>query len=323
MESLLRNTKQNRCTHTAVQGAPPPDIIGVPVLALKNFRITRRFHTKYFFVAVMLGMILPLTLIVQTTVFLCYSEDRFCIFVYATLYCTLFSICIFNVHIDDDIVYRDFCLCSGMENIDYKDRQIRILIDFLGLIVGRQPGQDPETAKDREWFLRQTMSQKIWRAFLTLLVCLVFWIMIDGFTELENTRVSRQETVIPFLIYTMLWVLLSGFISYKPEIFPPLPDNLVSQFKSTTLYFGQHFDHQSSAYKFLRAYRKARMLLHFVYLFSIPPRFWMFDLILSHSVFRSKRSIPIDRRMDSCHFILCTFRIGPWYNTSYRRSAWR
>lgn len=171
-------------------------------------------------------------------------------------------------------MYRDPFLCCGAENINYEDDRNQILLDFLGLVVGRQPGQDPETARDRKWFLRQTMWQKIFRVFLVLLVCFAYFIMILNLTEVNNERVSRQETAVPFAIYVMLWILLSGFIAYQPEIYPPLPPMLWSRLRSTTLYFGEYFTHKTSAYKFLRAYGAARTFLYiyklFFVLFFIP-----------------------------------------------------
>ena len=146
----------------------------------------------------------------------------------------------------------------------YDDNKNRILLDFLGLIVGRQPGQDPETARDRKWFLRQTLSQKLLRVFLVLLVCLGFCIMVLNAMEIDNQQVSRQETAIPLAIYVFLWALLSGFVAYQPEIQPPLPDMLFSRLRATTLYFGEYFTHKTSAYKILRAYAAARMLIYMV-----------------------------------------------------------
>ena len=66
----------NLFLYIAVKDELPEDNIGPPILALKNFRITRNFDVECFFISLALGAVLPLTLIMQTLVFICYSEHR-------------------------------------------------------------------------------------------------------------------------------------------------------------------------------------------------------------------------------------------------------
>eukprot|EP00484_Ammonia_sp_Unknown_P021578 CAMPEP_0197051952 /NCGR_PEP_ID=MMETSP1384-20130603/26507_1 /TAXON_ID=29189 /ORGANISM="Ammonia sp." /LENGTH=180 /DNA_ID=CAMNT_0042484581 /DNA_START=33 /DNA_END=572 /DNA_ORIENTATION=+ len=117
----------------------PPDAIQPPVLALKNFRIKRAFNLKRFFIALLSGLILPIIIWLQTLAFLLYSENK-------------------------EPWYFP-------EEYDYDRNHYSILLDYLGLIVGRyRPGQDPESVRDRRWFLRQTATQKIVRVILSLFV---------------------------------------------------------------------------------------------------------------------------------------------------------
>ena len=55
---------------------PPQDVIGPPVLALKNFRIQRHFALKRFIIAMMCGIILPIVILLQTIAFLMYDENQ-------------------------------------------------------------------------------------------------------------------------------------------------------------------------------------------------------------------------------------------------------
>eukprot|EP01084_Bolivina_argentea_P317330 550185_1 len=53
-----------------------PDKINVPVLALKNFRISRTFNGKRFAIAILSGLFLPLVILFQTIAFLLYDETK-------------------------------------------------------------------------------------------------------------------------------------------------------------------------------------------------------------------------------------------------------
>eukprot|EP01084_Bolivina_argentea_P119884 212526_1 len=209
----------------AVKNAPS-DIIQPPVLALKNFRIARRFNLKRFAAAIICGLLLPLVILLQTIAFLIYNENK-------------------------NVWYYP-------EDIPYDKVHHSILWDYLGLIVGRKQGQDPETIKDRKWFLRQNGIQKMIRVILCLLVGFAFCILYYNASQVENIKVSRQETVGPLFLFWLLWFLLSSWIAFKPQITPSLPPLLLSRLRGITLLFGEYFTHRTSAYKFLRAYASAR-----------------------------------------------------------------
>ena len=90
-------------------------------------------------------------------------------------------------------------------NYEYDAVHHWILLDYLGLIVGRKQGQDPETVRDRKWFLRQSGIQKIIRVILCILLGLAFTIMYYNVSQVQNQSVSRQETAGPFVLFWSLW----------------------------------------------------------------------------------------------------------------------
>ena len=133
--------------------------------------------------------------------------------------------------------------------------------------MGRKQGQDPETVRDRKWFLRQSGIQKLIRVILCILLGLAFTIMYYNVSQVQNQSVSRQETAGPFVLFWSLWFLLSAWIAFEPTIYPPLPPLLLSRLRAITLLFGEYFTHRTSAYKFLRAYgmKNIRIIRNIVY----------------------------------------------------------
>ena len=112
------------------------------------------------------------------------------------------------------------------EDYPYDDIHYALLWDYLGMVVGRKPGQDPETKKDRKWFLRQTAGQKLKRLLITIVVCLVFVICcynISQVGEVPQAEVSLMETVGPFVLLWIVWFLLAVWIGYEQKLKPPIP----------------------------------------------------------------------------------------------------
>mmetsp|Transcript_18393 Transcript_18393/g.29154 ORF Transcript_18393/g.29154 Transcript_18393/m.29154 type:complete len:914 (-) Transcript_18393:4361-7102(-) len=204
----------------------PADIIPTPILSLKNFRIAHDFHWLRFVQAALSGLLVPIAVTLQTMAFLTYS-DRAEPWLHPADYPW------------DDIHYA-------------------LLWDFLGMVVGRKPGQDPETKKDRKWFLRQTGAQKAKRVVFTLVICSVFVFCCFNLSQLANqgVNVSFLETVGPFLLFWVVWALLSVWIGFELKLKPSIP--APTRLRSLPLFFGEDFSHRSSAYKFVRAFESSR-----------------------------------------------------------------
>eukprot|EP00484_Ammonia_sp_Unknown_P024686 CAMPEP_0197031198 /NCGR_PEP_ID=MMETSP1384-20130603/10274_1 /TAXON_ID=29189 /ORGANISM="Ammonia sp." /LENGTH=864 /DNA_ID=CAMNT_0042460693 /DNA_START=14 /DNA_END=2608 /DNA_ORIENTATION=- len=203
----------------------PPDVIPNPILSLKNFRIARQFHWVRFIGAALSGIFVPLVVIFQTIAFFSYSE-------------------------------RTDPGCFYPADYPYHDPHAGLLWDYLGMIVGRRPGQDPEAIKDRKWFLRQTGTQKCKRLIFTVIVCVVFVVCCFNVSQIGNFQVSYMESVGPFLLFWIVWLLLSVWIGYEQTLKPPIP--APTRLRSLTIFFGEDFSHRSSVYKFVRAWESSR-----------------------------------------------------------------
>ena len=174
------------------------DMVREPILSLKNFKIGRKFHFGRFIKALLCGLFLPIVIVFQTFVFLTYREGKE-LFFYQCFYPFIYPY--------DKIHYG-------------------LLLDFLGLIVGRRPKQDPDAVKDRNWFLRQSQLQKLQRVAITMLLCLTFLIVFYNIYEVRNEklRVSLMESAGPFVLFWIVWLLLSCWIAYEPKLKPNMPD---------------------------------------------------------------------------------------------------
>ena len=172
----------------------PPDIIPNPILSLKNFRIARTFAWGRFFKAALHGIFVPIVVIFQTFAFLTYTEKK------------------------EPSFYP--------EDYPYDDIHYALLWDYLGMVVGRKPGQDPETIKDRKWFLRQTAGQKLKRILITIVICAVFLICLYNISQVgqaSDVEVSLMESVGPFILFWIVWGLLSVWIGYEQKLKPHIP----------------------------------------------------------------------------------------------------
>eukprot|EP01084_Bolivina_argentea_P114841 204370_1 len=219
--------KDNKIQFFKTEELLPNDSIPSPILSLKNFRIARTFYWKRFFKAAISGIFVPIVVIFQTIIFLTYSERSK------------------NINI-------------FMKSIEKYDDKSCILYDYLGMVVGRKPGQDPEIMKDYKWFLRQTKTQLIKRIFITIAVCLVFIVCCYNISQTtkQKGKVSLIETVGPFILFWIVWLLLSVWIGYDQQLKPSLPKP--ARLRSLTIFFGEQFSHRSSVYKFVRAYESSR-----------------------------------------------------------------
>eukprot|EP01084_Bolivina_argentea_P204149 348587_1 len=176
-----------------VKQQPTLDIIDPPVLALKNFKINRQFSLSRFVKSILCGILLPITIILQTLAFLMYSVNK--------------NPCYYPEHYPYDKIHHS------------------LLLDFLGMIIGRYPNYDPDAPKDRRWFLTQTKLQQLQRVIITILLCLTFLICCYNISQTWNNqlRVSLMETIGPFLLFWIVWLLLSVWIGYESTLNPPMP----------------------------------------------------------------------------------------------------
>eukprot|EP01084_Bolivina_argentea_P023203 43257_1 len=249
----------------------PIDKIPTPILSLKNFELKRKLHCKLFFMAILCGIFLPLVILIQTVAFLIF-------------YCT-----------------QTFKLYPTY--YPYEDAHYSILLDFLGVIIGREPFQDPETVKDRKWLLRQTKSQIFQRIIATVFI-LIAWsvcyynalhfICSNGLIIHDNSiwiscndKLSKMETIGPLSLFWILWIFVSFWIGYKPTIHPKLPH--LTRLRAIKLFFGDDFTHFSDAYKFIRSYGASRdskwklswyqviIILLFALLYALVP-------LISHAI---------------------------------------
>eukprot|EP01084_Bolivina_argentea_P027434 51000_1 len=88
---------------------------------------------------------------------------------------------------------------------------------------------------------------------MTLLICYHNILQIRN----EELRVSMMESSGPFVLFWILWLLLSFWIAYEPELQPKLPANIL-RLRSVKLYLGERFDYVTDAYKFIKAYAWSR-----------------------------------------------------------------
>ena len=195
-EKQDQNMEKDKIQFFKANEPPSSDHIPSPIYSLKNFRVKRIFNSRRFIMAIICGLFLPIIIILQTVAFLMYSEFR-----EAEYYPKYYA---------------------------YEDIHSSIFYDFLGIVIGRKPGQDPETVKDRKWFLRQTMSQKLKRVFVTIIISFISFICFYNVSQVNNERmrVSMMETVGPLLLFWIVWLLLSFWIAYEIELDPPLPSAL-------------------------------------------------------------------------------------------------
>eukprot|EP01084_Bolivina_argentea_P155666 271268_1 len=208
-----------------------PDRVQEPILSLKNFEINRRFSWHRFIKSLFCGMFLPIIIILQTCVFLVYTEKNDC------------------VH---------FCKQIYADSFAFEKIHHSILLDLLGLVVGRYPNQDPDSAKGRAWFLRQTLAQKLQRILISILLCTTLFICYYNMSQIINKRlnVSVIESVGPLILFWILWLLLSCWIAYESKLEPSIPSTF--RLRSTKLYLGERFSHVTDAHKFIRAYGWSR-----------------------------------------------------------------
>jgi len=130
----------------------------------------------------------------------------------------------------------------------------------LGVVVGRMSDQDPEIEKDRRWFLRQSGRQKVQRVLAVILVAImygvcaynVYSVHFDRDPAADQLRVSLMESLGPSVLLAVIWMLLSLWIANEQTLRPKLPP--LARLRSINLYFGEHLDQTTSAYKFLRGY---------------------------------------------------------------------
>eukprot|EP01084_Bolivina_argentea_P180417 311712_1 len=110
----------------------PRDDTFEPIISSKNYEMERQFGCKRFFCSILCGLFLPFIIVFQTIVFCAYKEEG-----------------------SRNVWY----LKHYPLNYAYDDAHYSIFKDFLGLMVGREPQQDPETVRNRKWFLRQSATQ--------------------------------------------------------------------------------------------------------------------------------------------------------------------
>eukprot|EP01083_Nonionella_stella_P289499 985117_1 len=152
-----------------------------------------------------------------------------------------------TIAIEEDVV------CYYPKRYKYSDVHHGILLDFVGIVIGRKPDQDPEIERDRKWFLRQTMAQKVKRVVLSLWMWFIYVVCFYNVSLMDGAlRVSLMETLGPALLLSVLWILLSLWIAYESRLKPQRPP--LSKLRSIYLYFGHDYDETTSAYKFLRGY---------------------------------------------------------------------
>eukprot|EP00485_Elphidium_margaritaceum_P003653 CAMPEP_0202699464 /NCGR_PEP_ID=MMETSP1385-20130828/12690_1 /ASSEMBLY_ACC=CAM_ASM_000861 /TAXON_ID=933848 /ORGANISM="Elphidium margaritaceum" /LENGTH=855 /DNA_ID=CAMNT_0049356421 /DNA_START=468 /DNA_END=3032 /DNA_ORIENTATION=+ len=202
----------------------PRDVVFAPILTHKNWRVRRAFHWWRFLVALLCGVCLPAVLAVQSLTFLFYSE-------------------------------RSQAFCWYRNTYEFDNIHHSILLDFLGIVVGRKSNQDPEIKKDGKWFARQSWLQKVARVVLTACVCGVYGVCaFNLYVVYESTplRVSLMETFGPICLLAVLWILLSLWIAYDSHIKPKPPP--LSKLKKAELYFGESYNRKTTAYKFIRGY---------------------------------------------------------------------
>jgi len=201
----------------------PKDEVFDPILSLRNWRIRRRFNFKRFIVSIICGICLPIVCFIQTLAFWLYIEGKNGGFYYPKQY-------------KYDVIHYG------------------ILLDFLGVVIGRKPGQDPEITKDRKWFLRQTWWQKVARIISTIWISFLYVILFYNLSKAgdKKLRVSFMETYGPILLFSALWIMLSLWIGYDTNLKPRLPP--LTRLRKINLYFGENYDQTTSAYKFLRVY---------------------------------------------------------------------
>eukprot|EP01083_Nonionella_stella_P035745 97488_1 len=204
----------------------PPDAIPTPILSLKNFRIARHFYPTRFLWAGLHGLFVPIVVFLQTCIFITYSERT------------------------PTGLYPD--------DLPYGDSKQTLLWDYLGMVVGRKPGQDPECKKNKRWFLRQTTGQNLKRVVFTIVICAIFVVCCYNITFVndDQVQVSLLESAGPFVLFWCVWFLLSIWIGYERKLKPHIP--ALSRLRSLALFFGAEFSHQSSVYKFIRAFESSR-----------------------------------------------------------------
>ena len=197
-----------------------------PILSLKQFIIKSDFDCKTFMKAMGCSVGLPIVIIFQEIAFLAYTDKK------------------------------EYIVCYYPKNADYSEAKYGMLYDFLGLIVGRKPGQDPEAPKDVKWFLRQTRKQKIKRVILMIIVIGGYVIMIHNALHITDYSIAIMEALGPLILYFTLWILFASYIAYQPKVEPSF--GLVPRYRLRKLYlsFGEDYSKVVTVYTFLRLYYK-------------------------------------------------------------------
>ena len=65
-----------------------------------------------------------------------------------------------------------------------------------------------------------------------------------------------MESGRPFVLFWMIWLLLSCWIAYESKLEPSMPSTY--RLRSIKLYLGETYTHMTDANKFLRAYAWSR-----------------------------------------------------------------
>eukprot|EP01084_Bolivina_argentea_P282672 483914_1 len=216
----------------------PIDDIFEPIISATNFEIKRRFDIYKFMKMILCGVFLPIIVFIQTMIFWFYLEKS-------------------SGETSKKCIYKFYPY-----NYKYNDIHYWIFLDFLGLIVGREPNQDPETTKNRKWFLRQTNKQLWIRMLVMAIIVVMFCILWYNVCQSNNNEligVSNMETFGVFILYWVIWILLSLWVGNKTIVLPELP--LLSKLRSIDLYFGKDLNvnninniRMTSAYKIIRGY---------------------------------------------------------------------
>ncbi|ETO12305.1 hypothetical protein RFI_25075, partial [Reticulomyxa filosa] len=158
-----------------------PNDISPPVFCVRHFQVKRSFHFDKFLFALLNAIIFPLVLVIQTFVFLIYSSSW-----YASP------------------------LFFFLENDTSAYPQVSVMFDYLAPIVGRDHSDLTKFEDVRQWFLTQTIPQKIARILLTPIVCALFGMAFFSGYQIyvkEDTKVQLYGQSRSFLIFFFFLIL--------------------------------------------------------------------------------------------------------------------
>eukprot|EP01084_Bolivina_argentea_P159079 277073_1 len=236
-ENLLLIESHHSTQNANINKTHKPILVNI----LTNFKIQRRFIYKRFIISILCGICLPFVMIIQTMMFVICSDSSDC-----------WIVKYFMKIIEWGIVNKG-------EIIKYDRMQHSLLLDLFGIIIGRKPNQDPEAQKNRKWFLKQTKSQKLLRIGLTILAIFMYAVCCFNLSQTNfNTTCleSLLESMVPFLLLLIFWIIFSFWIAYDTQLQPQLPS--ITKLQSVPLYFGETFTDTTSVYSFLRSYLSCR-----------------------------------------------------------------